>query len=310
MSKNINYAFPEQNKEEFIKLLKAQRYYYKVAKRWQNWRLILSMVIPILFILAKLKSLNEFESYKNMFNWLDLSFIVILSLIWIAISFIFRILEKQYISLGASTQEEFDTKLFKLDKNTFCFLKEPTIEEINKGAKKFKGDLKKLKDWYPIGDSGNKFLNILLAQRTNIVWDRRLKERYRNFLIVLIIVIFISEVFIAFHFNPSFKEAVSILFLSSFPLYFLLIEYAYELHRQIKSNNIVDNQILDICKSINKFSNIELRFKCRQIQDYIYEKNRLKLILIPEWLYWLRRDEDNNDILEINNELVKNLKKV
>jgi len=312
MSEKINYAFPEQNNEKFIKLLKAQRYYYKVAKRWQNWRLILSMVIPILFILAKLKSLklNEFESYKNMFNWLDLSFIVILSLIWIAMSFIFRILEKQYISLGASIQEKFDTKLFKLDKNTICFLKEPTVEEINKGAKRFKGDSEKLKDWYHLEYSGNKFLNILLAQRTNIVWDRRLKERYRNFLICVIIIIFIMEIIIASYLNPSFKEAISILFLSSFPLYFLLGEYAYELHRQITSNKAVDKQILNICESINKFFDIKLKFKCRQIQDYIYEKNRLKSILIPEWLYWLRRDKDNNDILEINNELVKNLRKV
>jgi len=183
------------------------------------------------------------------------------------------------------------------------------MEEINKGAKKFYGDTDKLKDWYPLKDSGNKFLNTLLAQRTNIVWDRRLKERYKNFLIVLIVIIFIIEIIIAFYLNPSFKEAVSVLFLSSFPLYFLFGEYAYELHRQIKSNNAVDKQILNICGNINNFSDMELKFKCRQIQDYVYEKNRLKSILIPERLYWLKRDEDNKDILEINKALVKKFKR-
>lgn len=293
MSENINYAFPEQNNKEFIKLLKAQRYYYQVAKRWQMSRLLISIFIPILFIFAKI-------------NWLDMSSIVILSLIWVALSFIFRICEKKYIYLGASIQEEFDTSLFKIGKNTICFPEPSNIMEIiNKGAEKFKGNVEKIKNWYPLENSGNRFLNILISQRTNIVWDRRLKERYRNFLIGLIVLIFIIEVIIAFFLNPSFKEAVSILFLSSFPLYFLLGEYAYELHNQIKSNNIVDKQILNICESINKFSDIDLKFKCRQIQDYIYEKNRLKSILIPERLYWLRRDKDNDDILEINKELVK-----
>ena len=313
MSDNINYAFPEQNNEEFIKLLKAQRYYYKVAKRWQMGRLIISILVPSFFIFAKIKISNEFKSLKilieSYLSCIDLPLMVVFSLLWIAISFIFRICEKKYISLGASIQEEYDTKLFKLDKNTICFLREPTMEEINKGAKNCKEKIEKLKDWYPLEDSGNKFLNIILAQRTNIVWDRRLKERYKIFLIGLIITIFIMEIFIAFYINPSFKEAVSIIFLPSFPLYFLIGEYAYELHKQINSNNIVDNQILNICRNINKFSDIELKFKCRQIQDYVYEKNRLKSILIPESLYWLKRDKDNYDILEININIINKLSK-
>ncbi len=306
MSKKINYAFPEQNREEFIKLLKAQRYYYGIAKRWQMLRLIISLIIPTLFISAKLKSLDEIEPYKKFLNWLDFSWIIIISLIWIALSFFVRILEKRYISLAASIQEEFDIKIFKIDKNNICFPKEPTLEEINNGAKKFKGDTKKLRNWYLVEDSGNKFLNILLAQRINITWDRLLKERYRNLLIILIIILFLIEIFIAFYINPSFRESLSILFLSSFPLYFLLAEYAYELHKQIKSNRKINEQILDLCEKINQFSESELRVKCRQIQDYIYERNRLKSILIPEWLYKLYRDKDNEDILEINKEITDN----
>ena len=300
MSEKTNNAFPEQNKKEFIKLLKAQRYYYKVAKRWQMLRLIISGIIPVLFIIAKLKLLNGF---------LDLSWIVILSLIWIALSFLFRIFEKRYIFLGASIQEIFDTEIFKLDKNKICFPIGPTLEEINNGAKKFKGNIEKLKNWYPLEDSGNKFLNILLAQRTNITWDRRLKERYRNLLFGLIIFLLFIEIFIALCINLSFREAISILFLSSFPLYFLLAEYTYELHKQIKSNSMVDKQILDICENINNFSENKLKIKCRQVQDYIYERNRLKSILIPEWLYWLRRKRDKKDILEINREIMDSFRR-
>ena len=309
MSEKINYAFQEQNREEFIKLLKAQRYYYKIAKRWQILRLIISLIIPILFISAKLKSLDEIEPYKKFLNWLDLSWIIIISLIWIALNFLVRILEKRYISLAASIQEKFDTKIFKIDKNDICFPKEPTLEEINNGAKKFNGDTKKLRNWYLVEDSGNKFLNILLAQRTNITWDRWLKERYRDLLIILIIILFLIEIFIAFYINPNFREALSMLFLSSFPLYFLLAEYAYELHKQIESNSIIDKQILDLCKKIDQFSENELRIKCRQIQDYIYERNRLKSILIPEWLHKLYRNKDNENILEINKEIIDNYRR-
>lgn len=296
MSENTNCAFPQQNEKKFIKLLKAQRYYYSMAKKCQICRLIVSMVIPVLFVIAKLKKF-------------DISWIVFLSLVWIPVSFLLRIFEKRYISLGASIQEEFDTKLFQIDKNTICFSREPTIEEVNKGAKRFKGIVEELRDWYPVKDSGERFLNIFIAQRTNIVWDRKLKTRYRNLLIGLIIILIFVEIFIALYLNLSFKEGVSVLFLSSFPLYFLLVEYVYELHKQIKSNSIVDKQILDICENINQFSETELQFKCRQVQDYIYEKNRLKSILIPERLYWLGREKDNQDILEVNNELIEKYKR-
>ncbi|WP_051904438.1 S-4TM family putative pore-forming effector [Hippea jasoniae] len=186
MSDNINYAFPEQNNEEFIKLLKAQRYYYKVAKRWQMGRFLISILIPILFVIAKLKLLNEFEYYRDSFAWVKLPWVVSISLLWVALSFVFKYFEKRYISIGAAIQEEFDTKLFGIEKNKICFFKEPTPEEISNGEKKFKGNTESLNNWYPVSNSGNKFGNILLAQRTNLIWTENLKNRYKYLFLLLI----------------------------------------------------------------------------------------------------------------------------
>jgi len=311
MSRGIRYAFPQQNDEEFVKLLKAQRYYYKVAKRWQMGRLIVSITIPLIIAIAKLKSLNEFEEYKKFFSWLDLSWIILLSLTWIAISFILKLYEKKYISLAASIQEKFDSKLFKIEKNQFLFPSTPPPEKINNGADKFRGNIEKLYNWYPLEDSGNNFLNILLAQRTNIVWDKNLKVKYRNLLLSFLILILFVEILVAWSIDLKFRDALTVLFLSTIPLFVLLGEYAWELSKQINSNEIVGKKILDLCEKIQAYSHDELKCKCRQVQDYIYERNRLRSILIPEWLYWLRRDKDNQDILETNRTLIRkyNLKK-
>ncbi|MDF9576153.1 S-4TM family putative pore-forming effector, partial [Bacillus cereus] len=44
---------------------------------------------------------------------------------------------------------------------------------------------------------------------------------------------------------------------------------------------------------------------CREYQDAIFIYNRIRSILIPEWLYWLRQPKDDEKMIQINKRLTE-----
>lgn len=300
-------GFETQNNKENIELLKSMRFYYQKAKQWQNWRLIISFLFIVFIVFLKVKS-NFFDIGQNHSNQVKLYKIalVILPPFWLAFSFVLRYFEKKYINLAAKIQEEFDVKIFDLDWNDILIPEKPSPEAVVKGVQKFKGSEESLKNWYPLENlSNNHWLNVLIAQRTNIVWDKKLKQRYKVLLIFLVILFLILELLVSIWLKLLVVDFLLVIFVSSIPFYMLLLEIIFALHSQIKSNEIISSKILYDCKDLTDKSTNWCKNRCRQYQDYIYQANRVKSILIPERLYWLKRKDDNKEALETNRRLLE-----
>lgn len=293
--------FESQNNPENIKLLKAINFYYSKAKRIKNLILIVSIIIPILFMtLRYLKNIEQIK-FEN-----DLLLISI-AIIWIFISLFLDIWANKIIVVASKIQEIFDTSIFNLETNDILFIEEINEEIIYEGETKFNGQISNLKDWY-----GNKYLDaphylkVLIAQRINIIWANELKKKFLIFLYIIFILIVILPLFIALSKELKINDTILFLAIPMIPLYVLVLRSILNIKKQVKTNESVDKKILKDCNNINN-DNIEIR--CRQYQDYVFKENRINSVLIPDWFFKLSRENMNKKIIETNTNLLKKFSK-
>jgi len=169
-----------QNSQESIDLLIAQRYYYSRAKKFRNPRLYISIILAA-------------SSPLIVHKWPEYIFMLgIIGGLWTIVAYFIKIcFENSNVIRAATIQEEFDTSLYKLPWNRILVGKKVTPEEINLAKRKFKENVSLLKDWY-----GNLLgvpypFDIILCQRSNLVWDWRLKKSYSFFIFAGIAIYFI-----------------------------------------------------------------------------------------------------------------------
>lgn len=292
--------FKSQNNPENIKLLKAINFYYSKVKRIKNSILIISIIIPVLFM--TLRYLKNIEQIK----FEDDLLLISIAIIWIFISFVVDIWANKIIVIASKIQEIFDTNIFNLETNDILFTEEINEEIIYEGETKFKGQVSNLKDWY-----GNKYLDaphylkVLIAQRINIIWGNELKRKFLIFLYIIFTLIIILPLFIALPKELKINDTILFLAIPMIPLYVLVLRSILNIKKQIKNNESVDKKILKDCNNINNIDNGDIKIKCRQYQDYIFKENRVNSVLIPDWFFNVNRENMNKKIIETNTNLLK-----
>jgi hypothetical protein len=283
-----------QNSSENIQLLKAMRHNYDIAKLLFSIRIFVSISLPILSIIF-----TSLYKYKMIDFNLE-SYFTVIGSIWLGIYYGLKKMEDSRIETGAKIQEQFDTNVFNIDWNGVLVGQKVSPEDIQISSGKFKGDVSKLKDWYTGLTANNHFVNVLLAQRSNLMWARSLKRNYSILITSLAAIYVVGTLFIGSAIDTSLQDYMLIIFIPSLSILIYIAETNDKLGSQVKLNtdlgeeirsNIEQNQI-----SIDKFL-------CRQYQDTIYINNRIGAVLIPEFLYWLRREKDDAQMLEINQRL-------
>ncbi|WP_181160577.1 S-4TM family putative pore-forming effector [Streptomyces solincola] len=78
---------------------------------------------------------------------------------------------------AAVTQELFDTQLFGLPWNAAIAGEPPEPHEVNRLARRYRGDEAKLRDYYEI-DALPQPLDVLACQLQNLAWGTRVRRRY------------------------------------------------------------------------------------------------------------------------------------
>lgn len=287
--------FETQNNIENIKLLKAINFYYSKAKTIKLFMIYIGIFIPISFLI--IRYLKNVESIK--FD--NDSIIIYCSLCWIVISYFLDKWVNNLILTASKIQEEFDVKLFKLDKNDILFSKDVSEETIYDGIQNFNGNIDNLKDWY-----GDKYLNVnhnlkvLIAQRMNIVWGNELKKKFLFLLYILLIFVIGLPFIFSLSKDLNINDTLLFLVLPMIPIYFMIFSSISKINKQISMNEFIDKKILMDCNNLNE----KTRDRCRKYQDYIYKENRVNSILIPDWFFKINRDLMNNKITETNNDLL------
>lgn len=258
-----------QNTEESIRYLHAQRYAYKIAKCIYMWRMFLSIVWPIIAVILYFACDNKFAN----------EILIVSSLILVA-TFIMELYEKKYTVIGATIQEQFDTTIFNMKWNLALVGEKISPEKIYTLAEKEKTEISKLKDWYTGINTNDEIEYTLKAQKTNIAWSIRQKEIFRDFLLIMAILILLAFILIASWKNFLMTDFFITLFFPTISLFIYLIKGWVDFSQQVNELKRITSQINSLLES-EKTSKYHLRF----IQDSIYVYGRVPNNIIPDVLY-------------------------
>ncbi|MGE6213898.1 S-4TM family putative pore-forming effector [Comamonas aquatica] len=267
----------EQNKPERLELLRAQRRFYSRAKNYQNFVAITALLLPLLGILFG----AEFPAIRPYLGFASIA----LLLLDVAV-----LSPKQRASskAGAKVQEQFDTEVLKLDWNKLVAGSRVDPEELRAIASGQMSDkeTKGLKDWYegaisrlplPVGR--------LLCQRTNVVYDLRVRRMYSGALFFVAGLLGAALLAVGLYHGLKVDQLIISVGLPVLPLVsFVLREYRKQ-EDTIESLTTLKGEIEKVWdKALAGASAEDLTLSSRALQDAIY-RHRASNPLVFDWLY-------------------------
>lgn len=286
ISQNMNeigkHIIQEQNSDNSIKYLAAQKEIYKKGKGTFSFQVLIAVPIPILISIVTPLIRND----EHKILWL----FVLYSILATFFEFFCEDRTSKLKKLAASIQEKFDANVLLINWNKTLIPKKPDDELIfryfNKHIKKNKLDI--LFGWY-----SNEILPVdtniatLLCQRTNCNYDFTLRKRYSKTILLLAGATFLVLFIIAGNFEITIPHLISNVISPSLPVFVLAF-------KQISSNNeAIENlkelkELIEGELAIIKINDTIDNHLIRQIQDKIYLK-RINSPLLPEWAYKILR---------------------
>lgn len=267
----------EQNKPERLELLRAQRRFYSRAKNYQNFVAITALLLPLLGILfgAEFPAIRPYLAFGS----------IALLLLDVAI---LAPKQRACCKAGAKVQEQFDTEVLKLDWNKLVAGGRVDPEELRAIASNpmTNEEKKWLENWYE-GAITNLPLSVgrLLCQRTNVVYDLRVRRTYSGALLGVAVLLLVGLIAVGLHQGIKVEELILSMVLPVLPLMnFVLREYRKQ-EDTIESLATLKGEVEKVWENaLAGASDEELTLSSRALQDAIY-RHRASNPLVFDWLY-------------------------
>lgn len=278
----MNQIPHEQNSEEHIRLLVAQRHLYGRAKHLLAAQVLLSFVAPVLTV-ASLTSRP----------WI--------ALIGLGVALVDALFldpgQVRRRELAARVQELFDCDVLRMTWNEVRIGAKPEPEDIHQAA--HRRNTKRndsFYNWYPPAVSDlPAHVARAICQRANVSWDSRLRLFYRG-LVAWVVAITSAVVISAAMARGLTVESMTMSILA--PLAPLLLWSIREWQREGRAIDSLKRLSASVAKYVDdaidgKVDPGELDERARLIQDEIYDRRRQNP-LIFDWIYRLlkRRFQD------------------
>lgn len=255
----------KQNLDSQIEMLAAQRNLYSSAKTVIGTQMILAGPVAVIATLLAIYC-------PDLKNYVALWGITVLVLDQVILS----PYQKKLRGLGALVQEAFDSKVLNIEWNGIKVGAGPEPELIHEQAQKFGKDAEKLdelKNWYPVAvQQLPESWGSIICQRTNVWWDSKLRRRYANTVLIILILLAIGLIWFAFSQSLNFTDFVMKMVIPMAALYRLgvtqFIEHRDAADRLDKLKDHAETLWSDAIKG----ASIEvLKVNSRRLQDEIYE---------------------------------------
>jgi len=275
----MNNICREQNKEEQLNMLAAQRYLYSSAKKLfqgRFWVAIFFAVLGPLLFSTDVWFAPYFGLFSLVYFLTDLFFL--------------KRIEYNKRMEAAKIQELFDTVVLNLNWNQIVVGRRPILEKIFEASECFKKHscYKDLKNWYPVSVCK---LNIplarILCQRTNIWWDSKLRRVFAYGLISFILVITLLVFLVALIMNMTIDKIILSLLLPVLPLYKVVLG---QIVSQLKTAEDVEclrekaDKIIEDSLSLVDLDPQNTKSRCRTLQDEIF-RHRRSSMPVPDRIY-------------------------
>ena len=267
----------DQNSTENLHLLAAQRQIYLWAKKIGKIRFGGSLAFAVAGPWA--------ASYCTASSiWILLSS----TIFWPIVVELLKARQKTLASRAATIQEEFDANLFGLPWNYILVGNKIAKEIVLEADREYKGDRKGLQNWYTdIPQVKDASLNILLQQRANLLWDRRLRIKYARLLTLTITIILTFEIGFCIYTKKMLLDFLIQFIAPSMSLFFLGIENILTHCEIAAQKKHVENYIMSIYEKANNGEvAVSVDKECRQVQDVIYS-TRKQNVMVPD--FWSNR---------------------
>lgn len=221
MTENQNEICQRQNDPHGIKLLSARQRTFQIA----NYALLSQIALMVILPLAAW----SYFAISGEGRAIIASSILFITLF--DILFLDRIYREKIVSASRISQE-FDCYVFGFQPDNLFYNNPEDFELIAERSSKYLNSVgsEKLTDWY-----GSMICNVarpfatLVAQRTNVTYDRQVRDTYRLAIFVTLSIIIVSMVLVTLSMEKPLSFLITALFLPAAPL---LIWSFREWHRQ------------------------------------------------------------------------------
>jgi hypothetical protein len=270
----MNSLLEDQNKEPLLRLLKAQNSAYSKAKKYQ-----FIDVISILIALAPTVLLY--------FDLNHATLVAVIGVVWTLISIFSQILIERETKIGAVIQDQFDTNLFKIERNEILVGDEVEISKVLELSKLNKND--DLTDWYStkILPTLSHETAVLLAYKCNAIWGKSQRKQFVNFIKIMIVLYYGGMIALSLYKNTGLFDLV-VWLAPSIPALVFGTSTIKAQNGIIATYDRINKLIDNLYKSLKNNQKTPTEVELRQIQD-LYFTQRLISNKVPDWFYKLFR---------------------
>lgn len=291
----------DQNRDDRLDLLRAQRTYYGRAKRLQTVFIILALVLPWV---GAFWGADRPEIRPD----LTLASIILLLL---EIGLATR-LQRDWIKTAARIQEQFDTEIFQLPWNQFVVGSRVDPEVIRSVTRKppTAEERKGLEGWYEhCAGSVPLPLGRLVCQRTNIAYDMRIRKTFAWGLLITAIVIAVFLFYHGLHGGLSISDLLLTVLVPYMPFATFVLREHRRQSDTVESLTTLKSEVDKLwAKALKMPDAAELGQDSRNLQDAIY-RNRTSNPLVYNWVYWLMRKFNEDSARHAAETLVAEVKR-
>jgi len=270
-----------QNEDSSVRRLASQRLLYSRAKLVRNIDLCLIFAISLLGLSSVALEFLKID------QWIPL---IALSYLLLA-QFLLKRLERNRKIEAAIIQEEFDCYVLDLAWPEHKGIERPSLDRIGQLSQEYfdeSNDSSALTNWYtPDETSPGTFQAIIQCQKMNCWWDLNLRRKWKNLLLLGLVLFVFSAVVIAFVFRLTVPSFIALLASFLALLHWVLLETL----AQERSGKTIKklHKYIESLSAREQISSSALR----SIQDEIFE-NRCRSSLVPDWIYWWHRDSQES----------------
>lgn len=283
-----------QNADQNVRLIGAWLRRFRIAQRWRRARLagtmMLSLAAPAVVLID--------AGARPLLGAIAGAWVLLART---ALTF----LEQRSRRKGAAIQEVFDTRIFSLPWNAALVGRAPAAEDINDDAADSIDP--QLRNWYPPAAGSLIWpMDVLLCQRSSVVWGRRDHTAYAAVVLGSTIMLFIVGLAVGAVADLSLATYLVALFLPTLPAYLDAVDQLQAHLGQAQRKGLVEAEIDELLEDARASSKRPESTRCRELQDRIY-LNRQSGPQVPPRFYRWRRDRNESAMQQAASELAASL---
>lgn len=297
----MNNIPQEQNKQEQIQRLAAQRQIYSDAKTIQNLIIILSVPLALAWSILVV-IFPKLQVYANLWG---------LAVAILTLS-VLTPLQTSLQEKAAKIQQLFDCDVLQLDWSQMYSGNRPNPEIIIDYSEKYVQKNKtcsNLLDWYSIVVGSLPMHQArLLCQRENVSWDVQLKRRYARWVIVILVTLVVIICLLGLIGGLTLENVILSLVVPLAPTFIFGLRQYIEHNEAAKRLDRLGEKCQDLWQQVvnNRISPQDLERESYNLQTKIYESRR-RSPLVFDWLYERLKKKDEEQMNKTSEAMIKEL---